>query len=104
MIFKNLKEAHTFYNYPSSHRFGTIGDNNGALRSYSNGKGCDYYKKNGKEIFYKIKNIRVRNLFSINLDSGQKVRFFKKVKDGVEDMGLYNVLKFTKDNFVKLIK
>ena len=31
MIFKNLKEAHEYYNYPSSHRFGTIGDKNGVI-------------------------------------------------------------------------
>ena len=56
MIFKNLKEAHKYYNYPSSHRFGTIGNEKGVIRSYSNGKGCDYYKKNTTEVYYKIKN------------------------------------------------
>ena len=104
MIFKNIKEAHKYYKYPSSHRFGTIGDNKGVLRSYSNGKGCDYYRKSGKEIYYKIKNERVRSLYSLNLKTKQKVRFFRKVYDGVEDLGLYKVIKFTKDSFIKLIK
>ena len=104
MIFKNLKEAHKYYNYPSSHRFGTIGNHKGVLRSYSNGKGCDYYKKDKKEVYYKIKNNKIKNLFELNLKNKQKVRFFKKVKEGVEDLGLYSVKKFTDDNFVKLIK
>ena len=104
MIFKNIKEAHEYYKYPSSHRFGTIGDLKGVLRSYSNGKGCDYYKKNSKEIYYKIKNERVKNLYSLNLKTKQKVRFFRKVDNGVKDLGLYKVVKFTKDNFIKLIK
>lgn len=104
MIFKNIKEAHKYYKYPSSHRFGTIGDTKGVLRSYSNGKGCDYYRKSGKEIYYKIKNERIRNLYSLNLKTKQKVRFFRKVDNGVEDLGLYKVVKFTKDSFIKLIK
>lgn len=104
MLFKNLKEAHKYYNYPSSHRFGTIGDNTGVIRSYSNGKGCDYYKKNTNEIFYKIKNQKIKDLFYINILNKKKVRFFRKVDNGVEDLGLYNVKKITKDNFAKLIK
>lgn len=104
MIFKNIKEAHQYYNYPSSHRFGTIGDKNGVLRSYSNGKGCDYYKRNNKEVYYKIKNDRIKNLFELNILNKQKVRFFKKIKNGVEDLGLYFVKKITKQNFAKLIK
>ena len=104
MLFKNLKEAHNYYQYPSSHRFGTIGNNTGALRSYSNGKGCDYYKKDEKEVYYKIKNENIKNLFKLNILNKQKVRFFKKVKNGVKDLGLYHVKNITKDNFVRFIK
>lgn len=104
MIFRNFKEAHEYYKYPSSHRFGTIGNEKGVIRSYSNGKGCDYYKNNEKEVYYKIKNERIYNLFQLNIINKRKVRFFKKVSEGVKDLGLYNVVKFTKDNFIKLKK
>ena len=100
MIFKNIKEAHSFYNYPSTHRIGTIGNDKGVLRSYSNGKGCDYYKKNGKEVYYKIKNLKIKNLFELNIKNKRKVRFFRKIENGVQDMGLFSVIKFTKDDFV----
>ena len=104
MIFKNLKEAHKYYNYPSSHRFGTIGNEKGVIRSYSNGKGCDYYKKNTTEVYYKIKNNKIRELFNINILNNKKVRFFRKVHNGVEDLGLYTVKKITNNDFAKLIK
>ncbi len=104
MIFKNLKEAHYYYNYPSSYRFGTIGDHTGVIRSYSSGKGCDYYKKDKKEVYYKIKNDKVKNLYTINLRNHKKIRFFRKIKEGVEDLGLYSPKKFTKDGFIKLVK
>ena len=104
MKFKNLKEAHKYYNYPSSHRFGTIGNEKGVIRSYSNGKGCDYYKKNTKEVYYKIKNNKIRELFNINILNKKKVRFFRKVHNGVEDLGLYTVKKITNNDFAKLIK
>ena len=104
MIFKNLKEAHNYYNYPSSHRFGTIGNEKGVIRSYSNGKGCDYYLKNTNIIYYKIKNEKIKNLFELNISNKKKIRFFKKIKNGVEDLGLYNVKKITQNNFVKLKK
>lgn len=104
MIFKNLKEAHNYYKYPSSHRFGTIGNNEGVIRSYSNGKGCDYYLKDMNEVFYKIKNIKIRNLFELNIKNKKKIRFFRKVINGVEDLGLYHVKKFTRNDFVKLVK
>ena len=104
MIFKNLKEAHKYYNYPSSHRFGTIGNEKGVIRSYSNGKGCDYYKKNTTEVYYKIKNNKIRELFNINILNKRKIRFFRKVHNGVEDLGLYTVKKITNNDFAKLIK
>lgn len=104
MIFKNLKEAHEYYNYPSSHRFGTIGDKKGVIRSYSNGKGCDYYKNNKKEVYYKIKNEKIKSLFELNISNKKKVRFFRKVHNGVEDLGLYTVKKITNNDFAKLIK
>ena len=104
MIFKNFKEAHEHYNYHSTHRIGTIGNDKGVIRSYSNGKNCDYYKKDGKEIYYRIKNNKIRDLFNLNILNKVKVRFFRKVENGVLDMGLYKVVKFTKDDFIMLKK
>lgn len=104
MIFNNFKEAHEYYKYPSTHRIGTIGNDKGVIRSYSNGKNCDYYKKDGKIVFYKIKNIKIKELFLLNRKYKKKLRFFMKIDKGVKDMGLYTVKGFTDDNFVKLIK
>ena len=101
--FNNFKEAHEYYKYPSTHRIGTIGDDNGVIRSYSNGKNCDYYKNDGKIVFYKIKNVKIKELFLLNKKHKKKVRFFMKVKEGVKDMGLYTVKSFTDDNYVILL-
>lgn len=103
MIFKNLKEAHIYYKYPSSHRFGTIGDENGVIRSYSNGINCDKILFNGKVIYYKVKNDKVKNLYRISIDTKKKVRFFSKIKEGVLDMGMYLPVRFY-NGFVKLVK
>ena len=43
-MFKNIKEAHEHYKYISSHRFGTIGNDTGVIRSYSNGEKGDIIK------------------------------------------------------------
>tara|TARA_B100001093_G_scaffold68913_1_gene59134 strand:+ start:199 stop:510 length:312 start_codon:yes stop_codon:yes gene_type:complete len=103
MLFKNLKEAHLFYKYPSTHRFGTIGNDKGVLRSYSNGLNCDRISKDEKTIFYRIKNDRIKKMYMKNIISKKKIRFFKKVNNGVLDMGLYLPIKFSND-FVKLVK
>jgi hypothetical protein len=101
--FRNFKEAHEYYEYPSTHRVGTIGDSNGVIRSYSNGKKGDIIKDNGKIIYYKLKNEKIKNLFKLSLINKKKLRFFKKDKEKVIDMGEYVVSKFYKD-YVKLIK
>ena len=80
MIFKNLKEAHIYYKYPSSHRFGTIGDENGVIRSYSNGINCDKILFNGKVIYYKVKNDKVKNLYRISIDTKKRLGFLAKLK------------------------
>ena len=101
--FNNFKEAHEYYKYPSTHRIGTIGDDNGVIRSYSNGKKGDIIKDNGKIIYYKLKNEKIKNLFRLSIINKKKVRFFKKDNNKVLDMGEYNVSKFYK-NYVKLVK
>ena len=106
-IFKNIKLAHEKYNYPSSYRFGTVGNEKGVLRSYSNGKNHDKILNNGSKVLYKIKNTKILNLFKLNQQTKQKVRFFFKIDKGVKDMGLYNVKKFIKKNdnlFIELVK
>ena len=47
-MFKNIKEAHEHYNYPGSYRTGTIYNDKGVIRCYSNGM-KDIYKN---KIFY----------------------------------------------------
>lgn len=101
--FNNFKEAHEYYKYPSTHRIGTIGDDNGVIRSYSNEKEGDIIKDNGKIIYYKIKNEKIKSLFKLSLVNKKKLRFFKKNKEKVIDMGEYTVNKFYKD-YVKLVK
>lgn len=103
MIFKNFKEATLFYKYPSSHRFGTIGNEKGVIRSYSNGEKGDIFKEEGKVIYYKLKNEKVKAMFKKSIQSQQKIRFFRKINKGVKDMGNYKAQKFYK-NYVKLIK
>ena len=103
MIFKNLKEAHVYYNYPSTHRFGTIGNEKGVIRSYSNGVNCDKILENGKIIYYRIKNDKIKSLYKISIDNKRKIRFFSKINDGVLDMGLYLPIRFY-NGFVKLVK
>ena len=61
-LFKNFKEAHEFYNFPSSHRFGTIYNDKGVIRSYSNGE-YDIEKNNFKIFYYKLKNHTIKEVF-----------------------------------------
>ena len=103
MIFRNFQEATFFYKYPSSHRFGTIGNEKGVIRSYSNGEKGDIIKNDGKVIYYKLKNEKVKAMFKKSIESQQKIRFFRKINAGVKDMGNYRAEKFYKD-FVKLVK
>lgn len=103
MIFKNFKQAHYYYNYPSSYRFGTIQDEYGVIRSYSNGKKGDKILDGGKIIYYKIKNDKIKNMYQKTIDMKTKVRFFSKTNQGVLDMGLYTPIKF-KNEFVVLNK
>lgn len=107
MKFENLKSAHKYYKYPSSHRFGTIGNEDGVIRSYSNGKNCDRILNDGKIIYYRLKNDKIKEMYRKNIKSKKKIRFFSKIKDGVLDMGLYlpvSVYRNSGFEFIKLIK
>lgn len=101
-IFKNFKEAHEFYKFPSSHRFGTIYNDKGVIRSYSNG-GYDKEKDNFKIFYYKLKNDIIKEAFSKNKENNKNLYLFVKVNNGVLDLGKYKVDKFYK-GYVKLLK
>ena len=49
--FRNFKEAHQHYKYPSTYRIGTIYNATGVIRSYSNGT-KDIQKDNYKRFYY----------------------------------------------------
>ena len=99
-MFKNIKQAHEYYKYPGSYRIGTIYDENGVIRSYSNGT-KDIIKDN--IFYYELKNDKIKNAFKINKKNNNSLRLFRKDNNYVKDMGLYKVDKFYK-NYVKLIK
>ena len=101
-LFRNFKDAHKFYNYLSSYRFGTIYNDKGVIRSYSNGE-YDIMKNNYNIFYYKIKDDKIKNAFKNNIINNKKIRLFVKVIEGVKDLGLYIFDKFYK-GFVKLIK
>lgn len=78
MILKNFKEAHEYYKYPGSHRIGSYGNENGIIRSYSNGKKGDIIKDN--KIYYVLKNENIKEKFKLNIKNNKKIRFFIKQK------------------------
>ena len=99
-MFKNIKQAHEHYKYPGSYRTGTIYDDKGVIRCYSNGM-KDIYKD--KIFYYELKNDKIKNAFKLNKKNNKSLRLFRKEDNSVKDMGLYKVDKYYK-NYVKLIK
>ena len=98
--FVNFKEAHKHYKYPSSYRIGTIYNEKGVIRSYSNNT---YDIITNDYFLYKLKNNTVKEAFIINKKSKTPLRLFIKINNGVLDLGLFVVKSFYK-GFVKLIK
>jgi hypothetical protein len=93
-VFKNFKAACQHYSFPGTHQHGSIGNEKGIIRSYTNGTvGKDFVKEN--EVFYRLKDERMRAKFSLNVESGQRLRLFQKVSTGVVDRGLHKVEGFT---------
>lgn len=100
--FKGIKEAHEYYKFPGSYRYGSIYLlNHGIIRSYSNGTKHDVIGHN--KIHYVLKNEKYRKRFAENMETNTKVHFFQKVPHGVKDLGLYKVTGF-KGNSVVLEK
>ena len=101
MQFKNIKMLDAHYKHPMSYRIGTIYDDNGIVRVYSNGNNSDYEK--GTFFYYKLKNTNVESRFRDAKKKGLAFRLVTKKDNGVTDRGLYKVSGFNK-GFVRLIR
>ena len=101
MIFKNIKQADEFHKYPMSYRMGSIYDDKGIIRIYSNGEKGDY--ETPKFFYYKLKNDKIGNRFKQNIKNKKRVRLIIKIDEGVKDRGLLEVKGFY-NGFVRLGK
>ena len=101
MIFKNIKQADEYHKYPMSYRMGSIYDDKGIIRIYSNGKKGDY--ETPKFFYYKLKNDKIGNRFKQNIKNKKRVRLIIKIDEGVKDRGLLEVKGFY-NGFVRLGK
>ena len=101
MIFKNIKQADEFHKYPMSYRMGSIYDDKGIIRIYSNGEKGDY--ETPKFFYYKLKNDKIGNRFKQNIKNKKRVRLIIKIDEGVKDRGLLEVKGFY-NGFVRLLK
>ena len=101
MLFKNIKQVDEHYKYPMSHRMGSIYDEKGIIRIYSNGSKSDY--QTPKFFYYVLKNDKVKERFQKNIKNNKNVRVIVKQDKGVKDLGLLKVKGFYK-NFVRLEK
>lgn len=99
MNFKNIKSVDQHYKYPMSYRFGSIYDNFGIIRSYSNGLNNDFETQ--KYFYYKIKNERIKQKFKQNMENDKTLRLIVKNGKSVTDKGLYKVKGFYR-NYVRL--
>ena len=61
MHFKNIKTLDAHYKHPMSYRIGTIYNDDGIVRVYSNGNNSDYEK--GTFFYYKLKNAKTESRF-----------------------------------------
>jgi len=104
-LFKNIKEAHYYYNFPGSYRIGTIIKDNLVLRVYSNGNSApDYFIKNNNEFFYVIKNEKILNAFRNTKKNKKNIHLFVKTNNGVKYYGLYIVKGFRENNKYVLLE
>ena len=101
MIFKNIKQVDEYYKYPMSYRMGSIYDEKGIIRIYSNGSKGDY--ETSKFFYYVLKNDKIKERFQQNIKNKKKVRVIVKIDKGVKDLGLYKVKGFYRE-FVRLGK
>jgi hypothetical protein len=92
MIFKNIKQADEYHKYPMSYRMGSIYDDKGIIRIYSNGEKGDY--ETPKFFYYKLKNDKIGNRFKQNIKNKKRIRLIVKIDEGVKDRGLLEVKGF----------
>jgi hypothetical protein len=114
-IFQNFRVACAHYGFPGSFQCGSVWNERGVIRSYSNSTpGKDKVLLGGSEIWYRLKSLEMQGHFERNMRSGQGVRFFRRVphcigkvtqKPGCKDMGLFDVAGFMEnDAFVRLVE
>lgn len=101
--FSGIKEAHEYYKFKGSYQHGTVYDETGVIRSYSNGSSDDVIEEDSIIYWISVERPYIRDAFDRNKKNNKPLRFFKKNKkaDHVEDMGLWVVVK-TDFNYVKL--
>lgn len=81
-VWPTFQAAHKHYGFPGSHQVGSWGDACGVLRTYSNssiGKDLVPERCGGAEIWYRLKDDAVKAKFLLNIGSGQRLHFFRKV-------------------------
>jgi len=84
-VFANFLEACKHYEFPNSHRIGSIYNETGIIRTHSNATpGKDKVLRGGHEIHYRLKNDLIKEKFMLNMESKQTVRFFRKVQEQVQ--------------------
>ncbi|CAE8583811.1 unnamed protein product [Polarella glacialis] len=95
-VFKNFKTACDHYGFPGSHQVGSYGPKGeGITRTYSNATaGKDKVLNGRRQMLYRLKDDAVRAQFAVNRELKKPVRVFRKVSDGVLDLGLFVVESF----------
>ena len=91
--FANFAAACRHYSFPGSHQVGSYGPKGeGILRSYSNGTpGKDLVLDGGDKFLYRLKDSTVRAQFEVNASRGRPVQVFRKVAEGVVELGSFDV-------------
>ena len=105
--YKNIKEAHSKFNFPGSYRNGTLIKDDIVIRIYSNSESApDYFEKNYNYFYYVIKNEKIYNAFKNNKKENIFIHVFKrnKYKQNIEYYGLYKVFGFRQNKKYVLLK
>tara|TARA_Y100000389_G_C17121311_1_gene345558 strand:- start:100 stop:438 length:339 start_codon:yes stop_codon:yes gene_type:complete len=105
--YKNIKEAHSKFNFPGSYRIGTLIKDNIVIRIYSNSETApDYFKNNNKYFYYIIKNEKIYNAFKNSKKENIFIHLFKKnlEKQNVKYYGLYKVKGFRENKKYVLLE
>ena len=105
--FKNIREAHSKFNFPGSYRTGTLMKDNIVIRIYSNSIVADDYFQNNENFFnYVIKNQKIYEAFKNNKNKNIFIHVFKRniLENKVNYFGLYKVKGFRKNNKYVLLE